>query len=110
MADNKYIDKELLYAPNEDLTPEQLNKKKELWDTPDVAPLKINRHNPTFRKKMERLSQGLAQNNDHKIQEIVEYFKHYNILVEYNESLRQIKLVAQGAIPLYFNVQEFLQG
>jgi hypothetical protein len=74
----------------------------------DTTPLAINRHNPTFRKKMWKLVKGIKEGNELYIQEIKEYFAEYKIQLAYNKETDKIRLVAQGAVPVDFRADEFL--
>lgn len=103
-----YSDLELIHVPDSLLDETETLRKRSLLKKPHIAPLKISRKNPTFLAKMKKLADGIVNENNYKIREITEYFKSNNILLEYLEQSNQIKLIAQGAVPLYFDLEEFI--
>lgn len=56
---------------------------------------------------MGALSEGLLTNDNDKVQDVIKHFQQESIFVEYNRKLSRIKLMFNGAPPLYFSVYEF---
>ena len=69
----------------------------------------MNRHNSLFRKYMTKLAIGIKTKNQHKIEEVKEFFKSKQLDIGYNEDTQKIRLRRIGAMPIDFKISEFIK-